>query len=189
MGRREDIIFAAMTVFAAKGINKATMDDIATECGVSKGTLYLYFDSKNALIWALYAHQVQIYLQAVSEAAQQQGTPPEKLAGFLKFVEQAMQGQEALIKLIPELTLYIIQHPSLIEIEKTSAAATQTALQKIIEEGIQQGFFRPVNTHAVTNMILGASMGIFMQSYVSPEQDLKHSLEYLSEFIAKGLAK
>ena len=44
------IIEAAVKVFAEQGIGKARMDDIAQETGVSKGTLYLYFKSKDAII-------------------------------------------------------------------------------------------------------------------------------------------
>ena len=40
------IIKAARSVFSQKGYHDATMDDIATEVGVSKGALYSYFESK-----------------------------------------------------------------------------------------------------------------------------------------------
>jgi AcrR family transcriptional regulator len=52
-----------------KGFNKAMMDDVAVECGVSKGTLYLYFSSKNALIGAICAYELNLYLQVVNQAA------------------------------------------------------------------------------------------------------------------------
>jgi AcrR family transcriptional regulator len=44
------IIKAARSVFAKKGYHDATMDDIATEVGVSKGALYSYFESKESLL-------------------------------------------------------------------------------------------------------------------------------------------
>lgn len=51
--RRQDILDAAEAVFATRGVDAATMDEIATEAEVSKGTLYLYFKSKAALIAAI----------------------------------------------------------------------------------------------------------------------------------------
>jgi AcrR family transcriptional regulator len=48
--RKNQIIEAAMTVFARSGFHKATMDDIAAESGLSKGTLYWYFESKDEII-------------------------------------------------------------------------------------------------------------------------------------------
>ena len=51
--RREEIIDAAERVFFTKGIRDATMDDVAEEAELSKGTLYLYFKSKQELYLAI----------------------------------------------------------------------------------------------------------------------------------------
>ena len=51
--RPSEILDAALSVFAEKGFAAARMDDIATRAGVTKGTIYLYFDSKEELFKAL----------------------------------------------------------------------------------------------------------------------------------------
>lgn len=51
--RREDILDAALRVFVAKGIPNVTVADITDAAGVAKGTFYLYYDSKEALLGAL----------------------------------------------------------------------------------------------------------------------------------------
>ena len=51
--RREDLLQAARQVFAAKGLASATILDVTEAAGVAKGTFYLYFDSKEALLGAL----------------------------------------------------------------------------------------------------------------------------------------
>jgi AcrR family transcriptional regulator len=51
--RRQDLLDAALSVFAAKGIARTTVADIAEAAGVAKGTFYLYFDSKENLVGAL----------------------------------------------------------------------------------------------------------------------------------------
>ena len=48
--RKEQIIDAAMAVFARLGFHEARMDDIAQEAGLSKAALYLYYKSKDAII-------------------------------------------------------------------------------------------------------------------------------------------
>ena len=53
---RNKIIQAAIKIFSQKGFHKSTMDEIAREVGVSKGTLYTYFKSKEEIlkeIWEL----------------------------------------------------------------------------------------------------------------------------------------
>jgi TetR/AcrR family transcriptional regulator len=51
--RRNDIVDAAEQVFFNKGIDSATMDDIAEVAELSKGTLYLYFKNKDELQYAI----------------------------------------------------------------------------------------------------------------------------------------
>ena len=51
--RKNQILNAAEQVFTKKGLDLARMDDIAEETGLSKGTLYLYFKSKEELIIAI----------------------------------------------------------------------------------------------------------------------------------------
>ncbi len=50
---RDRIIAAALISFSKKGFDKTSMDDIALESNVSKGTLYIYFESKEDLFYAL----------------------------------------------------------------------------------------------------------------------------------------
>ena len=52
--RRDQIIAAALTCFARAGYHATTMADVAAQAGVSKGTPYLYFESKEALFIALH---------------------------------------------------------------------------------------------------------------------------------------
>src|SRR5215471_11589477 len=60
--KRRQIIDGARTVFLAQGFDAASMGEIARKAGVSKGTLYVYFDSKEALFEAI-AHE-QCHAQA-----------------------------------------------------------------------------------------------------------------------------
>ncbi|MFI6501259.1 TetR/AcrR family transcriptional regulator [Nonomuraea typhae] len=51
--RREQLLDAALAVFAAKGVDGASVKDIATAADVTPGLLYRYFDSKEALVETL----------------------------------------------------------------------------------------------------------------------------------------
>ena len=51
--RRSEILEAATTVFSEKGFHAATLDEVAGEAGVSKGSIYNHFDSKESIIDAL----------------------------------------------------------------------------------------------------------------------------------------
>ena len=58
--RREEIVQAAEEVFFSKGFEKSTMDDVAEKAELSKGTLYLYFKSKEELLIGI-IEQTTIY--------------------------------------------------------------------------------------------------------------------------------
>jgi AcrR family transcriptional regulator len=58
--RRQQIIDAAQEVFFRKGLENTTMDDIATEAELAKGTLYLYFKSKEAIQYEISLRGVEL---------------------------------------------------------------------------------------------------------------------------------
>lgn len=57
---REKIIEAAIESFAQTGFDKTKMEDIAKRLGLSKGTIYLYFNSKEDLFLAICEHYVKV---------------------------------------------------------------------------------------------------------------------------------
>lgn len=61
--RRSEIIEAALKVFARKGFHHSRTEDVAAQANIAKGTLYLYFDSKDAIYDAALQHA----LDALSE--------------------------------------------------------------------------------------------------------------------------
>ena len=67
--RRQAILEAALAVFAERGFAAARLDDVAARAGVAKGTLYLYFHSKEALFEALIRDAISPLLAHVGAVA------------------------------------------------------------------------------------------------------------------------
>jgi len=65
--RRRDILEAALHAFGSKGFNETTVDEVAQAAGVAKGTVYLYFDSKEHLLLALKKEFMNGLTQAVAD--------------------------------------------------------------------------------------------------------------------------
>jgi AcrR family transcriptional regulator len=63
--RAPEILDAALACFAQKGFAATRLDDIAAKAGITKGTIYLYFDSKQALFEALARQSIGQQLDAV----------------------------------------------------------------------------------------------------------------------------
>ena len=65
--------------------------DIAREAGVGKGTLYLYFDSKEAIIGETLCHIAELRISALEAAARKAGSFRERAAGLLECFQQQEQ--------------------------------------------------------------------------------------------------
>ena len=63
--RAPEILEAALACFAAKGFAGTRMDDIAARAGITKGTIYLYFESKEAVFKALARQSIGERIAAV----------------------------------------------------------------------------------------------------------------------------
>ncbi len=90
--RRNDIIDAAERVFFARGISNATMDDVAEEAELSKGTLYLYFLSKEDLHFAICLRGLDIMAAELKKAYSEKLSGAENAIGtaraYLEFVDR-----------------------------------------------------------------------------------------------------
>jgi len=186
--RKNQILEAAMAVFARHGFDEARMDDIAQEAGLSKGALYLYYKSKDAIIAAILKF---FFSQAM-----------KKLQGFLN-----NESQKSARELLAQLNQYYISEmkwmASLMPItfEFYAVAARQKdvrqflrqyfkeyihVLAAIIQRGIDRGELRPVNAQTVAISIAALYEGMALLWMVDPhaadwEQTGADSLRFLLE--------
>lgn len=86
--RRESIIDAAETVFFSKGLENATMDDVASAAELSKGTLYLYFNSKEQIYLAIIMRGFAILDRLFKDAANQSTNGLEKTRAIGRAYQQ-----------------------------------------------------------------------------------------------------
>lgn len=97
--RRAAILNAARSVFARQGYEKTVVEDIAAQAGIAKGTIYLYFSSKE-----------QVYLAALLEAARH-------LDSLTRARVEAAQGWEDKLRAYVEVRLeYLGSHPDTVRI-------------------------------------------------------------------------
>ena len=62
-GKRRQIVAGARSIFLAQGFDAASMNDIARAAGVSKGTLYVYFDNKEQLFEAIVREECLVHAE------------------------------------------------------------------------------------------------------------------------------
>ena len=91
--KKADLVHAALSVFAERGYHHATMQQVADRAGVSKGAVYEYFDSKEAL----FVSSAETLMRAMFEPALQtlESGPGDVRRRLGDFVEQVLAGVEA----------------------------------------------------------------------------------------------
>src|SRR5436190_13966359 len=81
--RTSEILAAARTVFSKKGFHDATIDDIADEAGVAKGTIYLYFKSKQEIYLSALRDGILLLNRQMRAEAEIPGSTAERLRRLL----------------------------------------------------------------------------------------------------------
>lgn len=140
--RHQEILAAAHAVFGRAGFAAARLEDIAQEAGVSKGTLYLYFESKDALFRAMVQERTGRSIGALQEALAT-GTPTERLERFITRLWSIMSEPEACViaKVVqgelynfPELARFYYENVIL---------RVRGMLREVLAQGVAAGEFRP----------------------------------------------
>ena len=83
--RRQALMAAALDEFFEKGFAATRMDDVAKRAGLSKGALYLYFDSKEAMFQALIESFASPSLELIERVTEEAGNLLEALSGIRQF--------------------------------------------------------------------------------------------------------
>ena len=80
--RRSDILNAARTVFALSGLQGASMDKIAAQAELAKGTLYLYYRNRDEMLLALMAEDLENLTKQIDAVAKGRLKADKKLKGL-----------------------------------------------------------------------------------------------------------
>ena len=100
--RRQAIIATAARLFAREGYAECEMEQVASELGVAKGTLYLYFKSKEELFYACVDFGMRELQIAVQAGAEGKSEPFERISeairAYLRFFEEHPEHAELLIQ-------------------------------------------------------------------------------------------
>lgn len=142
--KKELIANAAQRLFAKYGLNKTTVDEIAKDAHVGKGTIYHYFDSKEHMFYAIIQKEVCILKSKILQAVKQAKTPQKKLKALILTRLKEILELVNFHKLTRE-AVDILQP----QIEKALEKYRQEELrivEGIIKEGIKKKVFENVNT-------------------------------------------
>lgn len=151
--RKEEIIKAASNLFSQKSYHDVTMDQIAEKVGVAKGTIYLYFESKENLYLGILEHTFETIESILEREIAKEDPAPQKLKKILRLIFQFyFQNMDVLRILTRDETRLIREH---FEFTEHWRHRRIKLYRKVLEKGIKEGSFRSANTELMALIIFG----------------------------------
>ncbi|MCK5827470.1 TetR/AcrR family transcriptional regulator [Candidatus Bipolaricaulota bacterium] len=189
--KKHRILDAALRVFAEKGFHNTTVSEVAKEACVGKGTVYLYFEGKEALLVAIFDeladHMIHIIDQLSLEGTQLRGAVGRLVsnqADIGRTKEQVFQ----LLSQQPFLTTLSLQQEKQSLIERLVAK-----LAARIGLATEEGLLRHCDPTLAACVLLSMPGAISLYAIANREANLPESLpevtEELSEMLWIGLQK
>jgi len=192
--RPAEILDAALKVFAQKGFAAARMDDIARQAGVTKGTIYLYFENKEAVFKALVREAVGTTIGAVTSDIQTfEGSARFLLRMVLTRMSQMIVESDKVV--LPKIVIGESSNfPWLAEFYRFEVIERGLQLMiSLVERGIANGEFRKLPAEHVARLcvapVLFCAVWRVTFSHLDPKPyDYKALIETHLDILFRGLA-
>ena len=178
--RKERILDGALEVFKSKGLEGATMDEIAIESGFGKATLYYYFNSKEQVFTAILTNGWQNLWASLEPVIANYNGPRKTFVNVLIKIAENAQNR-------PGLFEFLFNAPKAIKLDQQPWKEYQqrlySVIQGLLEEGIEKGEFPKVDPQLMFKALGGLFMGlVFMGDREDPVTD-KEVENLLNELI------
>ncbi|HVN70535.1 MAG TPA: TetR/AcrR family transcriptional regulator [Desulfomonilia bacterium] len=182
----ETIYKAALKVFAEYGFKKATIGDIAAELGTAKSTLYFYIKDKRELYDKAVACGFRHWQDKVRDAIAAEKEAERQFLVMARKAYEYLAGDRHLRSILMRDPSLFPLHPAqdpYSEINRDSIAL----LTSILEKGIREGCFRPVNVAAVAPLMFSFYVLLIQRTYMFPDEEHQIMFEDGIDLILSGL--
>jgi AcrR family transcriptional regulator len=171
--RQEQILEAARKVFATQGFHNTRMSDIAQATGVSQGTLYHYFNSKDELFLAVlnvWSEQIKSIVEQLPDADMH---VTDKFWMVNQLAVNFFETGEDLLPVLVEYWAYLLHNPEAAANFREFYLAMQKPFKEIIKEGIDAGEFKPVDVELASALPLVILDGVTLLTAVLGKDMMK----------------
>ena len=183
--RRAQIVEAALGCLATAGYHGTTMDDLARAAGLSKGSLYWHFSSKEEVLVALFRSFTERFFEAW--APERRGTEPPLTVireGFRLLVDELLSRRE-----LSQVWLEFFSHPTVRELMADVYRRSRALLATLLEDAMARGAVRPGPTEAMAAAFTAVAEGLLLQAIVDPEFDALGACDVALDGLVRGLGR
>ncbi len=186
---RDKLIDIARQLFAHKGIENTTMNDIAVAAEKGRRTIYTYFKNKRDIYNAVVETESDIVIEKLGEIVNLQIPPDEKL---MEFIFQRFDAMKDLVHRNGSLRAGFFRDVRKVERARKSTSPKEVhILESILQEGVDKGMFKIKHVDKTAMVMLLCLQGLDVPYIRDNFKDLdieKDKLrDYLSDFIFSGI--
>ncbi len=182
--KRERILAAGLKLFAYEPYQSVTMDRVAQAAGVAKGTLYLYFSSKDALYLGILSNGLDTGYRTYQTSADPRLPIPERMRRAISVTVEFFDQNRDLLR------FFATEEPRLADarnrIIQESRERGFNFFCSLIEEGIRSGVFAPSDARLATFAIQGSIRSVLL--YYGVGRPVSELSRELGELLLKSLS-
>ena len=186
--RRSQILDAALVVFSQKGYHATNVSDVAAQAGVSQGTIYWYFESKDELFRAALLSAFMDIGEETLGALSACATATERLQALAESMEGLAEVAEGLFMLFLGYWSSSDRDEETAQIWVDLLKQYKDVVVGIVEDGIDAGEFKPVDAESLVWALLAAYDGLAAYAVIMPDMDLERVSRTFVEMLLQGLA-
>ena len=151
--KHEHIVEAAIKRFSHFGIHKTTLAEIAEDTGISKPSLFYYFNDKRSLLEAVGRKIINEFLQGYEVVLKSAKSVDEGLSSFIDVKRQYFKKYSLLALQADSLEMHKMS-PDLTEAIDHARNKTEQLLSDLLERGIQQKELRAIDVRKTSTLLL-----------------------------------
>jgi AcrR family transcriptional regulator len=185
--KKDGLIKAVIRVITQTGIHGLTMDAVAQEAGISKGSLYNYFDTKEMLIETTIRACISELKESTRDLLESHIPPDRKLNYMILRHLNFFDDNRDLFRIL--LHEKAKRHAFCRKDEEDGYSQYLEILSRVYQEGVDAGIFKPMQTDKIARIIAEACFGmvsyrILVDASIPSEEDTR----FVTEFIMNGIS-
>ena len=159
--KKEIILNAARELFFQFGFSKTAMEDIATQSGLAKPTLYYYYDNKEAIFDEIVMEEANNFIDSLDKAIAREKEIEEKITVFYRTIYKNLKKYAAELEKLPEALSAHSPHGK--PVVRRIREMLMSRLDILLETGINEGIFK------ITDKEICKSTLFFMTGFLNHE--------------------
>ncbi|MET0850722.1 MAG: TetR/AcrR family transcriptional regulator [Candidatus Rokuibacteriota bacterium] len=186
--RPQQIIEAAVRIFARKGYYNSRVSDIAREAGLAAGTIYLYFKTKDDILVTLFREKMAHFVSSLRKAIAAEPDAVAKIRRLVRLHFEMLEGDPELAEVVQ---VELRQGQKFFRGASAHEISSYFALiGSVLEEGVAQGQVRPELPIKVATKALFGAMDQMTTSWVLGKRAyrLADTAETVADIFLRGVA-